>query len=74
MDVVARCVFVAITASTANRLVHIGTSYARASQVAYAICVQMTGAVTLECAVSGEAPGIFTLIGATRFIAAGLLL
>ena len=73
-DVVARCAFVALTASTAHWLAYIGTSRAGAAQVAPAIYVQMVIAVTLGWLFFGDVPDFFTLLGAALIIAAGLYL
>ncbi|MGB3470760.1 MAG: DMT family transporter [Erythrobacter sp.] len=73
-DVVARCAFVAITASTAHWLAYIGTSKAGAAQVAPAIYVQMLVAVTLGWLFFDEVPDGWTLLGAGLIIAAGLYL
>ncbi|MEO0464537.1 MAG: DMT family transporter [Pseudomonadota bacterium] len=73
-DVVARCVVVAITASTAHWLAYIGTAKAGAAQVAPAIYVQMLVAVTLGWAFFGDVPDGYTLLGAGLIIASGLFL
>lgn len=73
-DVVARCAFVALTASTAHWLAYIGTSRAGAAQVAPAIYVQMLVAVTLGWMFFDEVPDGYTILGAGMIIAAGLYL
>ena len=73
-DVVARCAFVAITASTAHWLAYLGTSRAGAAQVAPAIYVQMLVAITLGWWFFGDVPDALTLGGASLIIAAGLYL
>ncbi|AWW74155.1 EamA family transporter [Erythrobacter sp. KY5] len=73
-DVVARCIFVAITASTAHWLAYIGTTRAGAAQVAPAIYVQMLVAVSLGWAIFGDVPDYYTLLGAGLIISAGLYL
>jgi drug/metabolite transporter (DMT)-like permease len=73
-DIVVRCAFVALTASTAHWLAYIGTAKAGAAAVAPAIYVQMLVAVTLGWAVFGDVPDQFTLLGAGIIIAAGLYL
>lgn len=72
-DVVARCVVVAATASTAHWLVYIGTAKAGAARVAPAIYVQMLVAVTLGWVVFGEVPDAWTLVGAALIIVSGLI-
>ncbi len=73
-DVVARCMVVAVTASTAHWLAYIGTSRAGAAQVAPAIYVQMLVAVVMGWAFFGDVPDSYTLLGAGLIIAAGLYL
>lgn len=73
-DVVARCAFVAITASTAHWLAYIGTMRAGAAQVAPASYVQMLVAVTLGWLLFDDVPDGYTLLGAGTIIAAGLYL
>ena len=72
-DVAARCALVAVTASTAHWLVYIGTAKAGAARVAPAIYVQMLVAVTLGWVFFGDAPDLWTIVGAALIIAAGLL-
>ena len=73
-DVVARCAFVALTASTAHWLAYIGTTKAGASQVAPAIYVQLLVAVVMGWWWFDDAPDIYTLGGSALIIAAGLYL
>ncbi|MEM6475786.1 MAG: DMT family transporter [Pseudomonadota bacterium] len=73
-DVVLRCAFVALTASTAHWLAYLGTAKAGAAQVAPAIYVQMLVAVVLGWAMFGDVPDGYTLLGAGLIIAAGLYL
>ncbi len=73
-DVVARCAFVAVTASAAHWLAYIGTSRAGAAQVAPAIYVQMLVAVIMGWLFFDDVPDAYTLVGATLIIAAGLYL
>lgn len=74
LDVVVRCAFVAVTASTAHWLAYIGTVKAGAAQVAPAIYVQMLVAVILGWAFFDEVPDGWTLLGAGLIIASGLYL
>ncbi len=73
-DVVARCTFVAVTASAAHWLAYVGTSKAGAAQVAPAIYVQMLVAVTMGWLWFDDVPDFYTLLGAGLIIAAGLYL
>lgn len=73
-DVAARCVVVAITASTAHYLVYLGTMRAGAAEVAPAIYVQMLVAVVLGALFFGDVPDGWTVLGAALIIAAGLYL
>lgn len=71
-DVVARCAFVAVTASTAHWLAYIGTARAGAAAIAPAIYVQILVAVVLGWWWFGDRPDLYTLGGAAMIIAAGL--
>lgn len=73
-DVVARCAFVAVTASTAHWLAYVGTARAGAAQVAPAIYVQMLVAVAMGWLFFEEIPDIYTVFGAALIIASGLYL
>lgn len=73
-DVVARCAFVALTASTAHWLAYIGTTKAGAAQVAPASYVQMLVATALGWWLFGDVPDALTLLGAGIIIGAGLYL
>lgn len=73
-DVVARCAFVALTASTAHWLVYTGTSRAGASQVAPAIYVQMLVAVLMGWLFFDDVPDLYTVLGAAVIILCGLYL
>jgi len=74
LDVVARCAFVAVTASTAHYLAYLGTQQAGAAEVAPAIYVQMLVAVFMGALVFGDMPDGWTLLGAGLIISAGLYL
>jgi drug/metabolite transporter (DMT)-like permease len=74
LDVIARCAFVALTASSAHWLAYIGTERAGAAKVAPAIYVQMIVAVALGWLFFGDKPDALTLLGAGLVIAAGLWL
>ncbi len=73
-DVIARCAFVAVTASTAHWLAYIGTTKAGAAQVAPASYVQMLVATALGWWFFGDVPDALTVLGATIIIGAGLFL
>ncbi|NNK46087.1 MAG: DMT family transporter [Altererythrobacter sp.] len=73
-DVVLRCAFVALTATTAHWLVYLGTMRAGASQVAPASYVQMLVATILGWWFFGDVPDAITLIGACIIIGAGIFL
>lgn len=74
LDVVARCAFVALTASTAHYLIFMGTMRAGAAQVAPASYVQMLVAVALGWWWFSDVPDLVTLAGASLIILAGLIL
>lgn len=73
-DVVLRCAFVALTASTAHWLVYLGTSRAGASQIAPASYVQMLVASLLGWWFFDEVLDWLTLAGAAVIIGSGLFL
>ena len=73
-DVVLRCAFVALTATTAHWLVYLGTMRAGASQVAPASYIQMLVATILGWWFFGDVPDVITLIGACIIIGAGIFL
>ena len=73
-SVVARCVIVAVTASTAHWLVYHGTLRAGASTIAPTTYVQLLVAVVIGWWWFGDAPDALTLLGAGIIIAAGLFL
>lgn len=73
-DVIARCAFVACTASSAHYLAYLGTMRAGAAQVAPAIYVQILVAAGLGWWWFGDVPDIYTVVGAAIVIAAGLYL
>jgi drug/metabolite transporter (DMT)-like permease len=73
-DVVLRCAFVALTATTAHWLVYLGTMRAGASQVAPASYIQMLVATILGWFFFGDVPDVVTLIGACIIIGAGIFL
>jgi len=74
IDVVLRCAFVAMTATTAHWLVYLGTLRAGASQVAPASYIQMLVASWLGWWFFGDVPDGLTVIGAAIIIGAGVYL
>lgn len=74
VDVVLRCAFVALTATTAHWLVYMGTVRAGASQVAPASYIQMLVATLLGWWFFGDVPDAITLVGAVIIIGAGVYL
>ncbi|WP_128892152.1 DMT family transporter [Erythrobacter sp. HKB08] len=72
--VVARCAFVAVTASSAHWLVYLGTTRAGAATVAPMTYVQLLVAVGLGWWWFGDAPDLVSLAGAAIIVSAGLLL
>ena len=73
-DVIFRCAFVALTASTAHWLVYLGTTRAGASQIAPASYIQMLVATLLGWWFFGDVPDAITVAGAAIIIGAGLYL
>lgn len=74
VEVLWRCAFVALTASTAHWLIFHGTARAGASTVAPMTYVQLLVASALGWWWFGNRPDLGTWIGATIIIAAGLYL
>ncbi|MFK4003662.1 DMT family transporter [Qipengyuania sp. NPDC077563] len=72
--ILARCAFVAVTASSAHWLVYIGTQRAGAATIAPTTYIQMLVATVLGWWWFGDVPDIITLCGAAVIIGAGLLL
>jgi drug/metabolite transporter (DMT)-like permease len=72
--IIARCVVVAITASTAHWLTYLGTMRAGASTIAPTTYVQMLVATFLGWWWFGDLPDALTLVGAGIIIGAGLIL
>ena len=73
-SVVARCVVVAITASSAHWLVYLGTTRAGASAIAPMTYVQLLTATALGWVFFGNRPDLATWAGAAIIIGAGLYL
>lgn len=72
--VIARCAFVAVTASAAHWLVYLGTTRAGAAKVAPMMYVQLLVASVLGWAWFGDHPDAYTLIGSLLIVVAGLYL
>ena len=73
-SVIARCLIVAVTASTAHWLVFLGTERAGASTIAPTTYLQMLVAITLGWWWFGDVPDAVTLAGGAVIICAGLIL
>lgn len=73
-SVVARCAFVALTATCAHWLVYLGTTRAGAVSVAPMMYVQLLVASVIGWAWFGDRPDALTLLGAAIIVAAGLYL
>ena len=72
--VLARCAFVALTASTAHWLVYIGTQRAGAATIAPTTYIQMLVATFMGWWWFHNVPDLLTMAGAAVIIGAGLLL
>ena len=73
-SVLARCAFVALTATCAHWLVYLGTTRAGAGSVAPMMYVQLLVASVIGWAWFGDHPDALTLLGAGIIVAAGLYL
>ncbi|MDE2561772.1 MAG: DMT family transporter [Sphingomonadales bacterium] len=73
-SVVARCAFIAVSASVAHGLIYMATTRAGAATIAPTTYVQLLVATLLGWAVFGEAPDAMALLGAAIIIGAGLYL
>lgn len=73
-ELILRCAFVALTASTAHWLMYLGTLRAGASQIAPASYVQLLVAIVLGWWMFGDRPDLPTLTGAALIIFAGFYL
>lgn len=72
--VVAKCLTIAVTASTAHLLIYVATTKASAAVVAPMTYVQLLMAVTLGWAWFGDTPDLATLGGAALIVGSGLWL
>lgn len=73
-SVLARCVFVACTASMAHWLIFLGTTRAGAATVAPMTYVQLIVATLLGWLLFGDKPDLTAVIGAAIIVSAGLYL
>lgn len=73
-SVIARCAFVACSASLAHGLIYMATTRAGAATIAPMTYVQLLVATLLGWIVFGERPDALALLGAAIIIAAGLYL
>lgn len=72
--IIARCAFVAVTASCAHWLVYIGTTRSGAAKVAPMSYIQLLVASVLGWAWFGDHPDLLTLAGAAIIVSAGIYL
>lgn len=72
--IVARCLLVAISASTAHWLIYQGTTRVGAARIAPMTYVQLLIATLLGWAFFGNRPDALTLLGAAMIVGAGLYL
>ena len=72
--VVAGVIVVASLASLAHGLVYLGTTRASASRIAPMTYIQIVGAVSFGWLLFGEHPDLWTLVGITVIVGAGLFL
>ena len=73
-SVIARCVFVACTASLAHWLIFLGTTRAGAATVAPMTYVQLIVATVLGWLLFGDTPDAISMLGAAIIVGAGLYL
>ncbi|ANY21360.1 Riboflavin transporter [Tsuneonella dongtanensis] len=74
LEVVAKCAFVALSASSAHWLIYLGTTRAGASRIAPMTYVQLLVATALGWWWFGDRPDAMAVGGAALIIGAGLLL
>ncbi|MFM5953851.1 MAG: DMT family transporter [Novosphingobium sp.] len=72
--IVARCLLVALSASTAHWLIFVGTTRAGAASIAPMTYVQLLVATALGWIFFGNRPDLLTLLGGAIIVGAGLLL
>jgi drug/metabolite transporter (DMT)-like permease len=73
-SVVARCAFVAVTATGAHSLIFLATTRASAGSIAPMVYVQLLVAMAIGIAVYGDYPDATAIVGAALVIAGGLFL
>ncbi len=74
LEVVAKCAFVALSASSAHWLIYLGTTRAGAASIAPMTYVQLVVATTLGWLWFGDRPDAATVGGAAVIVGAGLYL
>ncbi len=74
LEVVAKCAFVALSASSAHWLIYLGTTRAGAASIAPMTYVQLVVATTLGWLWFGDRPDAATVAGAAVIVGAGLYL
>lgn len=72
--IVAKCAFIACSATSAHALIYLGTTRAGAALVAPMTYVQLLVASLLGWVIFHEAPDAFTLLGAAVIVGSGLYL
>ena len=73
-SVVARCAFVAVTATTSHMLVYMATMRASAANVAPMVYIQLLVAVVIGMIFYNDWPDAISLIGAAMIVGAGIWL
>lgn len=73
-SIIARCAFVAVTASFAHWLIFMGTTRASAGEIAPMTYVQLLIAMVLGIVIFGDWPDVTSLVGSAIIIATGLFL
>ena len=73
-SVIARCAFVAVTATTSHMLVYMATMRASAANVAPMVYIQLLVAVVIGMVFYNDWPDAISLIGAAMIIGAGIWL
>lgn len=74
LSVVAKCAFIACSATCAHALIYLATTRAGAAMVAPMTYVQLLVATTIGWAVFHERPDLLTLAGAAVIVASGIYL
>ncbi|MFM2372190.1 MAG: hypothetical protein RIS85_1912, partial [Pseudomonadota bacterium] len=74
LSVVAKCAFIAVSASTAHALIYMATTRAGAATIAPMTYVQLLMAGTFGWVLFGERPDVMAAVGAMVIVGAGLYL